>query len=70
MYVYISVYIYIYKYVRWSIHDTDSMVISLGGIAPQGSLSLHTVGSSLFAKNNTCIHDKYIYTYMYVLMQI
>ena len=30
---------------RRSKHGIDSVVISLGGIAPQGPLSLHTVGA-------------------------
>ena len=37
-------------YVRRSKHGTDSMVISLGGIAPQGSLSPHTVGAHFLPK--------------------
>jgi hypothetical protein len=32
-------------YVRPSKHGIDSMVINLGGIAPEGSLSVHTVGA-------------------------
>ena len=41
--------------VRRSKHGTDSMVISLGGIAPQGSLSLHRVGAHFWPKT-ICIH--------------
>ena len=41
--------------VRRSKHGTDSMVISLGGIAPQGSLSLHTVGAHFWPKRRWII---------------
>ena len=43
--------------------------MSLGGIAPQGSLSLHHSGSSLLAKNNMCSYRN-IYMYMYCFMHI
>ena len=42
-------------YVRRSKHGTDSMVISLGGIAPQGSLSLHTVGAHFWPQRRWII---------------
>ena len=55
IYIYITTYLYIYIYVRRSKHGTDSMVISLGGIAPQGSLSLHTVGAHFWPKRRWII---------------
>ena len=45
-------------YVRPSKHGIDSMVINLGGIAPEGSLSVHTVGSSLLL--NMMKHDTHV----------
>ena len=53
---------FVISYMRRSKHGTDSMVISLGGIAPQGSLSLHTVGAHVLP-NTICIQ---IYIYIYI----
>ena len=54
-----------YTYVRRSKHGTDSMVISLRGIALQGSLSPHT-GNHTFLKATAA--EYYISTYHLLIL--
>ena len=44
-------------YVQRSKHGTDSMVISLGGIASQSPVSPHTVGAYFWPNVSICLYE-------------